>query len=485
MSDDRLLVVGGDVVTMDRDRSVVTGATVAVRGGRIVAVGAELPMRDLLPGAAVIDARGCLVVPGLVNAHQHTTMDPLVRSTIPDELDAHTAVHGWAVPLHAHTTPDDDEVSATLTAVECLTRGITTLLEAGTVAHPDRVARGLATAGIRARVGCWGWDTEGAPHALPTAEVLARQEETVMSLSALSALSAPSSLSAPSVRSGGPAADEGLVTGWITLVGHDLASDDLLTGAAALAERLDTHLTWHISPDSRDTDVYLERTGARPVEHFHRIGVLGPRLLLGHAVWMSERELELVLDTRTAVASCPAACLRLGQGYTRASRHTDLVRRGGRLALGCDSHNAGDTPDILRAAWLTAALDRDRGIPEPLRADQVFALATVDGAEAVGLGHLIGSIEPGKAADLVVIDATGPAWTPRGDPALQLVWGAASDSVRDVVVAGRVVVRDGRPTTLDLPALLKEATDRSSALLRRSGIDAPRRWPERAAARTP
>ncbi|MGI5490811.1 amidohydrolase family protein [Microtetraspora malaysiensis] len=449
-----LLVVGGDVVTMAPGREVVTGAAIAVAGGRIAAIGAPGELRARFPGSPELDARECVVIPGLVNAHQHTTADPLVRSMIPDDISSQEAIFDWIVPLHDQVTGDDDELSAALTAAESLLCGVTTLLEPGTVAHPLRVAAGLASAGIRARVGRWGWDVPGAAHALPAAETLALQEETVRALP-----------------------PGGTVTGWVTLVGHDLASDELFTGAAELAERLDVGLTWHVSPSAADTRAYAERAGTSPVLHFRRLGVLGPRLLLAHAVWLDDAEVDAVIESGTAVASCPGAYLRLGQGYGRAGRHAELVRRGGRLALGCDSHNAGDAPDVLGAARLLAALERDRDETPVLRADQVFALATIDGARAAGLGELVGSVEVGKAADLVVMDTRDLSWTPRGDLATHLVWGAPAHTVRDVLVDGKVVVRDRRLTTLDADALRREAAERSAALLRRAGLDVPHRWP--------
>ncbi|GAA4717760.1 S-adenosylhomocysteine deaminase [Phytohabitans rumicis] len=439
---------------MNGRREVVTDAAIAVVGGRVAAIGTPAAVRSRFPGTPELDARGCVVIPGLVNAHQHTTADPLVRSAIPDDIGAQEAIFDWAVPLHAAVTGDDDELSATLTAVESLTRGVTTLLEPGTVAHPLRVAAGLRAAGIRARVGRWGWDVDGQPYALPAAEALAAQEETVRAIGT-----------------------DGPVTGWVTLVGHDLASDALFAGAAALAQRLGTGVTWHLSPGPEDAVAYAKRAGTRPVLHLRDLGVLGPRLLLGHAVHLDDAEVDVLLESGTAVASCPAAYLRLGQGYTRAGRHAELVRRGGRVALGCDSHNASDVPDVLRAAWLLAALEKDRGGPWALRADEAFALATIDGARAAGLGDLVGSIEVGKAADLVVLDTRDPAWTPRGDLATHLVWGAPSHTVRDVLVEGAVVVRDRRVTTVDVEALGREAAERSAALLRRTGIDVPHRWP--------
>ncbi|MFE7242863.1 amidohydrolase family protein [Streptomyces sp. NPDC057580] len=456
MSD--LLIVGGDVVTMDSARRVLTGATVAVSENSIAALGTAEELRARFPGAREIDASGCVLIPGLIDAHQHTTVDPLVRSTIPDSIGSQESIFDWIVPLHAHADGDDDELAATITAVECLSRGITTVLEPGTVAYPERVAAGLGAAGVRARVGGWGWDAKDVPLGAPAHEVLARQEDIVRSLPVT-----------------------GPVTGWVTLVGHDLASDELFTGAASLAERLDTGLTWHISPGPADVEAYALRCGRRPVIHFRELGVLGPRLLLGHAVWLDDAEVDAILETGTSVASCPGAYLRLAQGYTRASRHAELVRRGGRVALGCDAHNAGDAPDILLAAYLFAALERDRDPPDPIRAEQAFALATVDGAEAIGLGDRIGSLEVGKAADIVVLDTRDPAWTPRGDLARQLVWGHVSRTVRDVLVDGRVVVRDRRPTGVDPDALAAAAADRSAALLRRAGRTPRPTWPTESA----
>lgn len=452
MSD--LLVVGGDVVTMNDRREVRTACTVAVSDGRIRGLGSAADMRALVPGADELDVAGCVVVPGLVDAHQHTTGDPLVRSMIPDDITSDESIFDWIVPLHATLDGDDDELAATITAVDALTHGVTTLLEPGTVANPLRVAAGLDTAGIRARVGRWGWDVAGMPYSAPADESLALQEETVAALPA-----------------------EGLVTGWVTLVGHDLASDELFRGAAELADRLDVGLTLHMSPGDADIAAYATRSGRRPIEHLHHLGVLGPRLLLGHAVWLDDAELDLLCESGTAIASCPGAYLRLGQGYTRAGRHGEFVRRGGRLALGSDAHNAGDVPDVFRAAYLLAALERDRGTATTIGAHRAFALATIDGARAVGMGELIGSVEVGKAADLVVLDATGPGWIPRGDLALQLVWGPGAADVRDVVVDGQIVVRDRLVTMVDLKLLRDEAQERSTSALRRAGIDVPHIWP--------
>jgi 5-methylthioadenosine/S-adenosylhomocysteine deaminase len=270
----------------------------------------------------------------------------------------------------------------------------------------------------------------------------------------------------------------GLVEGWVTLVGHDLATDDLLVGAADLARAAGTGMTMHLSPTSSDPERYLARTGRRPVAHLAHLGVLGPHLLLAHGVWLDDEEIELVLATRTAIAYCPWAYLRLGQGVTREGRHADIVERGGRVALGCDASNAGDVVDILRAAAAAAGIARDTRLdPERFGAHAAFELATIAGAEAIGMDDRIGSLEPGKQADVVVHRAEGWGWSPRGDIGLQLVWGTDGRSVRDVLVGGRPIVRDGRCVTVDGTALWREAADVQEDLLRRAGITVPHRWP--------
>ncbi|HEY4609314.1 MAG TPA: amidohydrolase family protein, partial [Ilumatobacteraceae bacterium] len=156
----------------------------------------------------------------------------------------------------------------------------------------------------------------------------------------------------------------------------------------------------------------------------------------------------------------------------------EMVERGGRVALGCDAANAGDVADILRSAALAAGIARDTRLePQQFGAHQAFELATIAGAEAIGMADRIGSLEVGKQADIVIHDTSGPSWTPRGDVAMQLVWGTDGRSVRDVFVAGRPLVRDGRCMTVDVDELRIEAQRRQSSLLDRAGITVPHVWP--------
>jgi 5-methylthioadenosine/S-adenosylhomocysteine deaminase len=441
-----LIVRAGTVLTMNARRDVLSDTGIVVVGTQIAELVSFDEAARRYRNVPVVGGPDALATPGYVNAHQHLTGDRLVRSSIPDDIGSQESIFRWAVPVHAAHSADDDELSATLSLVEAVGNGITTTVEAGTVKHPDRVAAAYAAVGVRGTIGRWGWDMGAGPLAAPAEEVLAAAADVV----------------------GRYPTGAGLVEAWITLVGHDLMSDELVAGASELARRRGTMLTFHISPSRGDRESYLARTGAAPLVHLDRLGALGRHVLLAHAVHIDDEELDVVCRTGAAIACCPWAYLRLAQGITGGGRHLDFWRRGGRLAIGCDAENASDAIDALRAAALFVGIERDRTAdPTSITAADGLALVTSAGANAIGMGDRIGSLEPGKEADVVLHDTTGPQWVPMAtDPARHLVWASDGRSVSDVVVAGRVVVDGGRCVTVDLDALRAEATARRDALLR-------------------
>jgi 5-methylthioadenosine/S-adenosylhomocysteine deaminase len=452
-----MLIIRGTVVTMNPGREIINDGAVVLDGSIITQVDTFAAASSAFPDAPVSGTTSDLVLPGYINGHQHLTGDRLIQSSIPDNLAPGEAIFTWVVPVHAEHTGDDDELSATLTLAESLTNGITTTFEAGTVAHPDRIARAAERVGARLTIGTWGWDIEHGPFTGTVDEVIDRQT------TALDLVTGP------------------LVSAWVSLVGHDLMSDELVVAATALARERDVGMTFHLSPSTSDSESYLARTGTAPVVYLNSLGVLGPHLTIGHAVHIDDAEVDLLIDSRTSVVSCPWAYIRLGQGLSREFRHLDLWQRGGRLALGCDSENAGDMVDGIRAAALFAGMAKERDLdPTVFGAHDALELLTIRGAEALGIDDRVGSIEVGKQADLVVHDRTRVEWIPPSpDPVLQLIWGSDGRSVREVFVAGEHVVADGQLTTVDVGALIDDAVAAGNALRTRSGVAAASRWPQR------
>ena len=452
------LVITGTLLTMDTDRTIWSDGAVVVRAGRITEVGHRSTITNRHGDVKTLGGANSLVTPGFVNAHQHLTGDRLIRSCIPDNLVAREAIFNWAVPIHAAHTGDDDELSATLSLLEAVGNGITTTVEAGTVANPERVGEAFTRVGVRGCISTWGWDLTDGPYAAPADEVLDRQQAVLDQFP-----------------------PGGLVDGWVGLVGHDLVSDDLFVRSSGLAKSQNTGITFHLSPSPDDSEAYATRSGKRPVEHLAALGILGPHVLIAHAVHLDDEELTLLLDSGTAIAYCPWAYLRLGQGVTRAGRHVDFRERGGRLGLGCDTENASDSIDALRVAALTAGLAKDVAMdPTGFGAHEAFELLTIGGAEAIGMADRIGSIEVGKAADLVVHDLSGVESAPRSvDPVLQLVWAGDGRRVQDVVVDGVVVLEQGRSTRVDHRELIVDASAAQRRLLGDAGLSPSARWPVR------
>jgi 5-methylthioadenosine/S-adenosylhomocysteine deaminase len=452
------LIIIGTLLSMDPQRTIWSDGAVVINQGEITAVGTRSELLAQHPDTPTLGGPDCLITPGFINAHQHLTGDRLIRSCIPDTLVSSEAIFDWVVPTHAAHTPDDDELSATLSLLEAVGNGITTTVEAGTVAHPYRVAAAFEKVGVRGCIGSWGWDVEDGPFAAPANDVLARQRQVVEDL-----------------------VDHPLVDGWVTLVGHDLATDYLYAGAANLARELHTNLTFHLSPSAQDGQSFALRSGKRPVTHLNDLNVLGPHLLMAHAVHLDNTELDLLLSTDTSVAYCPWAYLRLGQGVTQAGRHVDFLDRGGRLALGIDSENAGDAIDPLRVASLAAGLAKDMSQDTTaFSAHQALELLTIGGATAIGQAGRIGSLEVGKKADIVVHGLSGTEASPAAiDPVLQLIWASDGRGVRHVIVDGKIVVQDGQSTQVNHQELRSVAQEARQRLLSDAGLNPTPLWPVR------
>jgi 5-methylthioadenosine/S-adenosylhomocysteine deaminase len=292
-------VIRGTVITMNPGREIITNGAIGIDGTTITHVDTFSAVKSKLPNAPVSGTATDLLLPGYINGHQHLTGDRLIQSSIPDDLAPGEAIFTWVIPVHAEHTGDDDELSATLTLAESLSNGITTTFEAGTVAHPDRIAQAAERVGARLTIGTWGWDIEHGPFTGSVDEVIGRQT------AALDLATGP------------------LVSSWVSLVGHDLMSDELVIAATELARERNVGMTFHLSPSTSDAESYLARTGTRPVVHLDSLDVLGPHLTIAHAVHINTEEVDLLVDSRTSVVSCPWAYIRLGQGLSREFRHLD------------------------------------------------------------------------------------------------------------------------------------------------------------------
>jgi 5-methylthioadenosine/S-adenosylhomocysteine deaminase len=449
----RMLIRGGLVLTeLERPPGA---SDILVDGDSIARVG---PGLDAPLGTTVLDARDRLVIPGLVNAHTHSHNN-VARGAIgglPLEL--------WLLPLRARVarlTRRDLYVMTALGALEMIRNGTTTVCDmAQTGPWPtdemvDAVAEAYVDVGLRASIAPQFAD-------LPFSRSLAGLAELL-----------PTDLRDDGDgRPGFPRAEvmnvlrgaigrwDGAAGGRIRLgLGPSIAtvcSDELLGACGELAESRGVPLQIHLSETKAEAYTAARLQGKTSATRLAELGLLTARTVLAHAIWLDDRDLDLVATRGCSVVHNPVSNLRLGSGIAPL---LELRERGCAVALGTDGAASNDSQNMFGSLKLAALLHRvvrpdyDRW---PSAAD-VFRMATVNGARAAGFDARVGRIAVGMQADLVLLDLRAPHYHPRNDLFAQLVYGEAGGSVRTVLVAGRVVLEEGRVTTIDEPALLDEA----------------------------
>ncbi|MEU9335540.1 amidohydrolase family protein [Streptomyces sp. NPDC048290] len=453
------LIVNTLVVTMDDSRRVITDGALALKDDKIVAVGKTDEITARWHSDTVIAGERFVVTPGLINTHVHITGEPLTRGFVPDDTPFLENVFEWLTPIHTHYTEDDEHISAQLAALEMLKSGTTSFLEAGTIRFIDPVVEALSEIGIRARVGPWAWDLVPEPEILrmTTAEAIARLTDTMAKYGSVA---------------------DGRVQAWPIIIGHTCCSDELWRAAKALSLEHGTGFSAHMSPAAMDPEGFLAAFGQRPMVHLDELGVLDRNVVLTHAVHVDDDEVARLARTGTSISHCPTTALKVSYGVTQIGKFPEMVAAGVNVAIGTDGNNASNYHDLMRATYLVAGLFKDaRRDATIFPAEDAFAMATRGGARALQAEHEIGSIEPGKKADLVLHDTHRPEWRPLHNVANQLVWSADGRGVHTVFVDGRRVVDDYRCTTIDEDALLRRAQTAGEGIVARSGLPDRAKWP--------
>jgi cytosine/adenosine deaminase-related metal-dependent hydrolase len=449
-----ILIEHAVVVSMDPERRIFGDGSVLIEGEGIVQVGRAADVRPPGPPDRVIDGRGKLVLPGFIDTHAHLS-EHLSRGLIPDEVPVDRYVPDWYVPLYASITPEEEVAAAQLACLEMLRTGTTTFCEAGTLFDVPAVARAVDAVGLRAVLGRWTWDLAGGPGALKLSTDEALQlTETVLA------------------EVNGTLGSR--VVAWPLLIGFGTCSERLIRGAHALAERHGTGwgMMQFASHPSRKTADTL------PLATLDAWGVLGTRTKLAHMVHVDYADIALLARRDVKIAHCPSAALKHVKGLSAHGRFADMLDAGVCVSLGGDSANGSNHFDMLRLMYLAALVPKDARLdPGVMPPERVLEMATIHGARALGLEREIGSLEPGKRADLIVFDLDLPEWRPLLDPVNTLVYSASAASVRTVMVDGRVVLDERRVTTVDEGEILARAERLSRPYLARAGLAARPKWP--------
>ena len=435
-----IVLRGGTVVTMDARRSVVRG-DVLIAQGRIQSVGKSVRA----PKAKVIDCTGRAVIPGLVQAHVHLCQVLFRNHADGLELLDWLSQRIW--PYEAAHDARSLGFSARLGIAELLLGGTTAILDMATVHHTDAVLQAALEGGIRYTGGKCLMDAASGPLHEDTAPALEEAERLG--------------------RKWHGAAD-GRIR-WALCPRFVLScSEKMLHEVRVLSAREGWLVHTHASENRTEVEQVRKQTGRDNVEYFDDLGLCGPRTVLAHCVHVTENETRILAETNTSAVHCPGANLKLASGHAPVPR---LLAEGVNVALGADGAPCNNTLDAFHEMRLAATLHLPQFGPRAMPASEVLAMATIRGARALGLADEIGSIEPGKKADLTIIDLTGAHCQPAGpDPHATLVYCARASDVTDVFVEGRAVVRNRKLLTLDAPKLGAAAANETARILRRARV---------------
>jgi len=459
-----MLFKNATILTMNPTRDIISGGAIAIQGNRIVAIGKTDELLAQYQDEEVIDVGGKLIIPGLIDTHVHLAQ-ALIRGCADDmALIQWLCERVWV--LQGNFTEDDGYVSARLCIAEMLKSGTTTFLES-MLAHRygfDGIARAVEESGIRATLA--GIVMDGNTYATQDDFAMhpGMQESRETSLFGV--------LDMHSKWQG--AADDRIHV-WFGPRTPGGVSPELYREMSEFARQRDMGITMHLAEVEADKIFLKEKYNLSPVYFAESVGLLGPKSVLVHMVWLMQEDIKLLAATRTSVSHNPSSNSKLASGVCKVPQ---MLAAGVNVALGCDGGPSNNDYDLIREMKLAAIIHKAvSNDPLLVPAETVLEMATINGARALGLEHEIGSLEVGKKADLVVIDFHRLHTTPSINPVSTLVYAATGGEVDMVVVDGQVVVEQGTLLTMDEQEIMEQAHQHAGLLYRRAGIDLKPKWP--------
>jgi len=445
--DSSLLLRGGTLLLLDPGATVLRGADLLVRNGRIASFGRPEPP----PGTRVLDVSGCFVLPGLIQGHLHLGQTFFRGLAEQRRLLSWLRERIW--PLEAAHDDESAYWCGMLGATECLLGGTTTIQDIGIGPGIRGLLRAIDDSGLRAFAGLCLMDSGDT---LPTS--MRQPTETALT-------------EAEELGSGFDGASGGRLRYVLNPRFILTCSDPLWDGIRDLAHRRGWPIHTHALEQQEETRTVREiKAGRDEIEYFAERGVLAADLRLAHGVWLTRNHLERARSGRFSVVHCPSSNLKLGSGIADLLA---LRAAGVPVGVGCDGAACSNHLDNFEELRLAALLQKVKHGPEAFTGLDALRLATSEGARALGLDNEIGTLEPGKLADLVVLSSDRPElWAaPQADPHDIVAFGASRGAVLHVMVEGRLLVEDGRLTHLDLAEIFRESNRCLAELIRRSGLD--------------
>jgi len=423
-----LVVVGGTVITQNAARDIISPGAVAIDGTDIVEVGPPDAVAAKYRASETIEAREEIVLPGLVNTHTHAPM--VIYRGLADDLALMDWLQKHIFPAEAKTvSPEMVRTGTRLAALEMIESGTTTF--ADMYYFEEEIAKTTVEAGLRAVLGETIIQFPVADAKTP-AEGLARAERFIREFK-----------------------DNGLVVP--AVAPHALYTNDraTLVASAELSRRYGVPMIIHFAETEEEVRIAREQFKATPAAYLESLGFWGPNTLAAHAIWVTDEDIAILARRGVGLSHNPESNMKLASGAAPVVKY---LAAGVALGLGTDgaaSNNDLDMFEAMRqASFLAKHVTKD---PRAVPARTALDLATVGGARALHMERLIGSLEPGKRADLITVSMRAARQTPIYDPISHLVYTTRGDDVRTTIVNGKVLMKDRQLRTLNREAVIAEA----------------------------
>jgi 5-methylthioadenosine/S-adenosylhomocysteine deaminase len=454
-----VLLSGGTVITVDEQRRIIRDGAVAIRGSDIIAVGKRENLEREFEARMVRDCKHKLIMPGLVNSHLHF-YHTMHRGLAPEDAGGvlwSNYVHG---KIATKLTAEDEIYGGLIILLETLKSGTTTFLEAGSY-NPAAAIEGVSRIGMRGLMGRRSFDQAILGHSMlmEDTETCLRENEKFLK----------------TYRDG---YNGGLLKACVDIVGQGRCTDRLYLESKKMADDYGTILNLHLAAVGEEVTATRANTGYRPVEHLYRLGILDSNVSLVHMVHVTDREVRMLAKTKANVIHCPSTALKLNYELSSKGRFPEMLEHGVNVGVGGDASDCSNFADMVRVMYLAAVLPKDyRNDPGISAAETAIEMATINGAKALGMADEIGSLEPEKRADVIIINMWSPEWIPNYSEVQNLVYSADGRSVETIYVNGRLIMENRKVLTVDENEVITRCMELSEKLLQRAGVGVPGRWP--------
>ncbi len=420
-----IVIKNATIITMNHERQVIQGGFICTKGDKIQALGKGDPPSG--SHSTEIDARGGLLLPGLINCHTHASMT-LFRG-LADDLPLMEWLEQYIFPVESQMDGGFVKVGALLACAEMIMSGTTTFCDM--YLFEDQVAEAAAEAGMRCLVGEVLYDFP-SPNYGPLEKGFDYTEELI------------------NKWQGHP-----LVS--IAVEPHSLftCSPDLLKRAGELAEKYQVPLIIHVAETRAEIQEVQKRYGKGPVALLKDLGLLKPNLIADHCVHLSQNEMEELASARVRVAHNPESNMKLASGVAPVP---EMINLGIPVGIGTDGCASNNNLDMLSEMDTAAKLHKLHKMdPTAIDALTTLEMGTIRAAQVLGMDHLVGSLEVGKKADFIIVDVDKPHLIPLYNPYSQVVYAASGHDVSHSVIDGRLVMKDRQLLTLELDDLIRAA----------------------------